>query len=85
MPANQRFESYDPMIAEGHDWLVLQPELVPLDGAAQVGFELQALYCALVHRGVKDRALVAAGRLRTIHGDVGVPHQIFAGRSWPRR
>ena len=79
LPPNERLESYHPVIAEGHDWLVLQPELLPLDGAAQVRFELQTLDCALVHRGVENRALVAAGRLRTIHGDVGVSHQIFVG------
>lgn len=32
-----------------------------------------------MHGGVEDRAPVAAERLCTVHGDVGVSHQIFAG------
>ncbi len=76
LPTNQRLESNHRVSAEGHDRLVPQRELLPVDGAPQIGLELQPLNGLVMHRGVEHRVAVATRRLRAVHGDVGIPDKV---------
>ncbi len=77
--ACQRRASAHAARREGHDWLVVQHELGAIEGVSQVPFERQAFNRALMHRHVEDDATAAAGRLRTVHGEIRITHQLFTG------
>ena len=62
------------------DRLVVDDELVALDGAAQLVGELEPLVDGRLHRGLEDLQAVLAVRLGRVHGDVGVAQQLLAER-----
>ena len=73
----QRTSASKPMISpvgQVDGGLVVQGQLVAVQGEAQVGLELEALDQAGEHLRVVGRAAAAAGRLGVVHGQVGVAH-----------
>ena len=80
LPATERFESYYLAVAQGHDGLVVNSELIQLEGLAQVGFELQTFDCAGMHRMVEHFTAALACALRTIHGDFGIAENVLCFR-----
>ena len=53
LPAQQRLEPGDLAGLQGHDGLILQPELLPLQCMAQLDFQLQAGHGVLMHNRIK--------------------------------
>src|SRR5690348_13832269 len=78
LPADKRFETHNPAPRQGHNGLVMVEEFAPLQGLAQVGFQLQALDGVGMHGGVEDLATGLTGALRAIHGDIGVTQQFLS-------
>ena len=77
LPADQRLEACQPPGFERHDGLILNEELAAINGAAQVGFQLQHVDGVRVHAFVEDDVARFAEELRLIHGGVGVAQKIF--------
>ena len=51
---------------------------MPVEGAAQIGLELEALDRVLMHRGIEDGVAVTTRRLRPVHRDIGVADELVA-------
>ncbi len=79
VPAQQGLDSGDLAGGQGDDRLVVQDELGPVQGAAQLGLQLEPFEECGVHRGLIRRVAAVAVPLRAVHGDVGVAQQ-FVGR-----
>src|ERR1700686_3148786 len=60
-------------VLQGDDWLVVNSELVPLDGFTQVGLELQTTESARVHGIVEHFTTGFTSVLGTVHGDLRIP------------
>ncbi|MCY1276714.1 hypothetical protein D9M70_253820 [compost metagenome] len=76
LPAQQRLGAGQAAAVAGELRLVVQGELVLLDGAAQVAFQLQALQRAGVHFRLVELVVVLAHFLGVVHRRVGVLHQL---------
>ena len=86
IPARQRLEAGDGAILQPHDRLVEHLDLLALDGAAQFGFQRQAVGLARAHRRLEDLDAVAADALGVIHRQLGVlEHLLGAVRLRSRR
>ena len=81
LPATERFESHYLAVAQGHDGLVVNAELVQLEGLAQVGFELQTFDGTGMHRMVEHFTAALACALGTIHGNLGIAEDVLCLRS----
>ncbi len=76
-PAQQRLIAVHAVVLDVDDRLVEELELAALgDGAAQIGLEVEALDRGRVHRRLERLGLVAAGGLRLVERQVGVPQQL---------
>ena len=77
IPANQRLEAADAEIGQRDNRLVINHQLVLVDGFAQAGFGLEAGDGLLAQSVVEEfKARLAVG-LGVIHGGVGVAQQVF--------
>ena len=77
LPAQQRLESNDSAGFQRDDRLVIVPEFLPLDGIAQIGFDLQAASNGGAHLGIEDLEARFTAGLRTIHGGIGVAQKLL--------
>ncbi len=77
LPADERLEAAQAEVFERDDGLVVEHELVAFERAAHVGFELQEVDGARVHRLVEDFVARLAERLGAVHGGVGVAQDVF--------
>ena len=76
IPAHERFDGNDPAGAQVDDRLKVQTQLVPLDGPAQSGLQVQLPQGVDVHAGVEDHGGGLAGGLGPVHRRVRVAQQI---------
>ena len=76
-PAEQRLDAVVGTLVEANDRLVVDLELVQLEGALQLGLELEPLDHALVHRRLEHAIAALAVALGHVHRDVGVPQQLL--------
>ena len=77
-PAHQRLERRDAAGRERDDRLVVRPSNSrSLDGAAQVGLDLQPRDRAVAHRRVEELAARVAARLGAVERDGGVAQDLF--------
>ena len=74
-PADKGLGSDDLGGIEFHDRLVLEDELVPLDGPAEFGLHGQSSHDRVVHLGLEDLETGLALGLRGVHRNVGVTQQ----------
>jgi hypothetical protein len=81
LPPDQRFHRDDLAGFERHFRLVVEPELLPLQGATKLALQLQAPQGALAHDRLEHRVAVPAPRLGLVHCQVRVPKQV--ARSLP--
>ena len=72
IPAQQRLEAGDAAVLQPHDRLVGEREFLALDGAAQVGFELQPVGADGAEGRAERLDAVAAEALGLVHGKLGV-------------
>ena len=77
LPATERLEPYDLAVVQGDDGLVVNAELVQLEGFAQVSFELQTFDGARMHSMVEHFTARFAGALGAIHGNLGVAEDVL--------
>ena len=76
----QRLEAGDGAVFQPHDRLVGEAELLALDGAAQIGFELQPVGADRAERRPERLDAVAAEALGLVHGELGVLDHVLGGR-----
>ena len=62
---------------QGDHGLVVEDELIALEGSAQIHLEAETFHRRGVHRGVEDLEARAAVLLRAIHGEVGASQQVL--------
>ncbi len=74
-PTDQRLEAGDLAGAEVDDGLVVERQLVAVEGVAQLPFHLQPLHRPRSHLGVEEDAAGAAALLGPVHRRVGVADQ----------
>eukprot|EP01022_Parablepharisma_sp_SALTPOND_P027435 TRINITY_DN665_c0_g3_i1.p1 TRINITY_DN665_c0_g3~~TRINITY_DN665_c0_g3_i1.p1 ORF type:complete len:1952 (-),score=631.07 TRINITY_DN665_c0_g3_i1:246-6101(-) len=76
LPAHQHFGTSH---AAAFDdlWLVVQQQLVAVDGFAQAGLQRGAFQHGGLHGRVEEAQRIAAGFLGFIHGQVGLFHQLI--------
>src|SRR4051794_17352865 len=79
LPAHQRLESQDMLRAQLHNGLVVDCQLLPLNGLTQLSFELQSCKSTGTHLGIIDFIASFAPLLRAVHCDIGIPQEIL----WP--
>ena len=77
LPAHERLETLDPSGRELDHRLVVQDELAVVDGALEIGLELQALQGGVVHRGFEHLVAALPGFLGHVHRHVGVPKELL--------
>ena len=77
LPAQQGFCSQDAARAQLHNGLVGQPHLAFTQGAAQLGFELDAVLGGQTQALSKHHQVAFAARLGLVHGDVRGPHHVL--------
>src|SRR5689334_16396478 len=77
IPAHERFETSETPSLERNDRLVVNTELLVLDGLAQIAFELQPRNGARVHTVVEQFITRLTVFLRAIHRDVRVAQNVF--------
>ena len=75
LPTHKRFEPDDPIRLKLDNGLVDQRELIIVDDACHVGFELQALDGRRPHRRLVQHPARLAPGLGLIHRNVGVAQQ----------
>ena len=80
LPAQQRLEAGDGAVLEPHDRLVGERELLALDRAAKVGFELQPVGADRAEGRPERLDAVAAEALGLVHGELGVLDHVLGGR-----
>ena len=80
-PAHEALDADDLLRRGGDQRLVLQEELVALEGAVQLGVERQPVRLLLVQPGVEELPAVAAGVRGLPHGGVGVAQELARGRA----
>ena len=83
-PARQRLNADDRAGRQIEFRLVMQPQFVTLNGAAQVGLQLESFHREDVHAGIVDRVGGAADRFGVIERDVGHAQQIARERGRAR-
>ena len=74
-PAQQRLAGEMSRVAQVDDRLVMQAELVPGDGLAQLVFEIDQRLLGIFQCGIEQRVLVSSLSLGLIHGDIGIAQQ----------
>ena len=72
VPAQQRFHAPHDPGAEADDRLIVQLELLALDGAAQCRFELESFLDIRVHVGLVRLRTALPPTLGEVHRDIGV-------------
>ncbi len=72
LPAHQGFQPDDPAGIEQHLGLVVNPELVALEGPPEVALRFQALQDLVAHSFFEHLVPGFAFLLGAVHGDVGV-------------
>ncbi len=70
----------DPPARHLDDRQVVDPELLPEQGAAEIRLEVEELRRALAHRRVEHRRPRPAEGLRAVHGGVGVEEEVLRAR-----
>ena len=76
----QRLEAGDGAVFEPHDRLVGEREFLALDGAPQVGFELQPIGADRAEGRPERLDAVAAEALGLMHGELGILDHVLGGR-----
>jgi hypothetical protein len=76
-PADEGLDSFDPSGGELDHRLVVQDELAVVDGALEIGLELQALQGGVVHRGFEHLVAALPRFLGHVHRNVGVPQELL--------
>jgi hypothetical protein len=77
LPSHEGFDSDDAARGERHDRLVVKAQLLALEGAAQVGLEVEAVHRTDAHRLVEDLVPRASPGLRPVHGGIRVAQDVF--------
>src|SRR5207247_2081274 len=72
----ERLQRSDLSRLERNNGLVMEDELIALDGLAQVALQLQALHGRRMHARLEERVATLAPSLSGIHRDVRVPQQL---------
>ena len=75
LPAHQRLDADSRPLASSDDRLVVEHELLALDGALQVREQLEPLEHRCLHARFEDLVAALAVRLGDVHRDVGVAQQ----------
>ena len=75
-PSTQCFETFDDTGGKANDWLILEEELIVLDGKPNVTFQRQTRGCDGLHLGVKDSEAASSARLRVVHCCVGLTNSV---------
>ena len=79
LPAHQRLDPYHPAGRHRHDRLVVQRELAVVQGALQVGPQVQPVQSGGVHVRLEDGVAALAVGLHDVHRGVGVAQQLLGG------
>ncbi len=77
LPAYQGLKAYQLHIFQRVDWLVIKPEFVISQRAADFSFLLKTAERAFVHAGVKNHIAGPAILFRLVHGTICVTQHIF--------
>ena len=77
LPSHQGLESGEQSCMQGHDGLVMKPQLFPFNGAAQIGFDFEQSDGLLVHGFVKHLMPAFARHFGSIHGRVGIAQKLL--------
>ena len=85
LPADERLEPDDPVGSEVHDRLVVEPQLVALEGPPEVVLELDALHGRRAHRRLEERVVHAGRTLRLDERDLGLAEEVGRDRTGPGR
>ena len=80
-PPQQCLGANDLACAAGHDRLILQAQLVALDGRAQIDFDRAAGFHVSRHVGGEEDGPIPPLTLRIIERNVGVAHQLVRRRA----
>ena len=76
-PARERFETYHPVGRQRHDRLVEEDQLLPFDGAAQVGLELELAGHVLAHPHLEELMPGLPRPLGRVHRRVGIAKEVL--------
>jgi hypothetical protein len=76
LPAQQRLHARHVVTFDIDDRLIVNVELLLLDGGTQARFDGDALLQLAVHAGAEELKVISAAILRLIHGGVGVAQQL---------
>ena len=79
LPTHERLDALHRARVDLDDRLVVEEELVAVEGVGQVGAQLEALEHLLAHAGPVDLPTRLAVVLGRVHGDVGVAEQRLDG------
>src|SRR3954469_6179819 len=77
-PTDERLEADDRAVGEPDDRLVVDLELVPLDGVCEVGLAREPVDRLVLHALHEDRDAAGALVLRAIHREVGAADELGA-------
>ena len=79
LPAQESLACDDATRRGVDDRLVVEPELVPFEGASEIVHQMELAQHEGVHRLVVDEVAVPAVALRPVHGDVGIAEDFVGG------
>ncbi len=77
LPADQRLDADDVAAIHQMLGLIVERQLLLVEGIAQLVVDVQAAIRLLLHGGVKEAASLATGRLGLIHGGIRLLEQII--------
>src|SRR5262245_10819305 len=77
LPADERFQLYNRSRYQRNDRLKVELEFSAIQRPSEIGFDHQKFRGAVMHFGIKDFVARFPGKLRSVHGDVGVSKQTF--------
>jgi hypothetical protein len=85
VPHGQRLDGHRAPVGQGHDRLVVDGQLAPLERGCQVDLELPAVHGPPVQGAVGELVAPTASLLGPVHGGVPVAQQVGGGHGRPRR
>lgn len=81
IPSYERLEAGDPLGVQGHHRLIVEHELLLLDGPLQVTLELQPLQHGRMHLRLEEHVVPFAVSFGHVHCNVRVAHQLVCPES----
>ena len=78
VPPDERLHPSDAAVVEREDRLVVEDELVAVEGPVEVGAQLHDS-CRRTHGRVEAFETAGAARLRPVHGEIGIAQQAVRG------